>query len=267
MPLSAFSSPPADPAGRGFRVATYNIHAAAGGDGVFDLTRLTTVLRKLDADLIGLQEVDVHWGDRTGWLDLAAALGGALGMHACTGPIYSLDPPARGAPRREYGNAILSRLPFASVANHAITRLSTQTAAPVAAPAPGFPEAVVEVHGVPVHVYSTHLDFRPDPAVRRVQVAEMLAVLAGDGAAARILMGDFNAEPGAAELAPLWAVLTDAWAAAGSGAGLTYPAAEPEQRIDYITVSGAVEVRAVEVVEADASDHLPVVADLVLPRR
>ncbi|WP_246053485.1 endonuclease/exonuclease/phosphatase family protein [Actinocorallia herbida] len=274
MLLNAFSLLPtpsaaARPHGADLRVATYNIHAGAGADGVFDLPRLTASLRKLDADIIGLQEVDVHWGDRSGWLDLAGTLGAALGMRSYAGPIYSFDPPAEGAPRREYGNAILSRYPIVSGVNHTMTRLSTQTAAPVAAPGPGLPEVVVRVHGIPVHVYSTHLDFRPDPAVRRIQVAEMLEVLAGDRGlrAVRILMGDFNAAPDAPELAPLWPVLTDAWAAAGSGPGLTYPAGSPDQRIDYITVSGRVRVDSVEVMaDADASDHLPVVADLTLPR-
>ncbi|MFD2081642.1 hypothetical protein SAMN05421678_12849 [Actinopolymorpha cephalotaxi] len=47
------------------RVATYNIHAGLGQDNVFDLDRTAATIRALDADLIGLQEVDVHWGARS----------------------------------------------------------------------------------------------------------------------------------------------------------------------------------------------------------
>ncbi|MDX6739170.1 endonuclease/exonuclease/phosphatase family protein [Actinocorallia sp. A-T 12471] len=268
MLLSAFSPLPtpsaAHPRDNGLRVATYNVHAGSGSDGVFDLPRLTAALRKLDADVLGLQEVDVRWGDRSGWLDLAGELGRTLGMSVHTGPIYSLDPVTPGGPRREYGNAILSRHPVTATENHEITRLSTQTPDPSPVRAPGFPEAVIDVRGTPVHVYATHLDFRPDPAVRRAQVADMLAVLGDGGGAARVLMGDFNAEADAPELAPLWTAFTDAWTAAGTGPGATYPAADPRERIDYVTVSGRVRVASVEVVRADASDHLPVVADLVI---
>lgn len=59
----------------------------------------------------------------------------------------------------------------------------------------------------------------------------------------------------------------DAWAAApATGAGKTYPAVTPVKRIDYVTASDEVRVVATEVPETTASDHLPVVADLVVRR-
>ncbi|WP_254878654.1 endonuclease/exonuclease/phosphatase family protein [Streptomyces sp. NA04227] len=249
------------------RVATYNIHAGAGADSVFDVDRQEAALRALDADVIGLQEVDVHWGARSQWRDLATELAERLGMHVYFAPIYSFDPPSEGAPRREYGPAVLSRYRFTETVNHDITRLSTQDPNPVPAPAPGFPEVVVRVRGLPVHIYSTHLDYRPDPAVRTAQVADTRRILAEDcdrhGRCPRqILLGDFNAEPGAAELAPLWQELTDADPAAP-----TFPAAAPVKRIDYVTVGEGVRVLNSEVVNTLASDHLPIVADLRLRRK
>jgi len=50
-------------------VATYNIHAGAGEDNVFDLDRTAAALRAMRADVIGLQEVDVHWGARSDFVD------------------------------------------------------------------------------------------------------------------------------------------------------------------------------------------------------
>jgi endonuclease/exonuclease/phosphatase family metal-dependent hydrolase len=251
------------------RVATYNIHAGAGMDNVFDLDRQTAAIRAMDADVVGLEEVDVHWGDRSRWRDVATELGERLHMHVYFAPIYSLDPPAAGAPRREFGVAVLSRYRFLAAENHEITRLSTQDPHPVPAPAPGFPEVVVRAGGVPVHVYVTHLDYRPDPAVRAAQVADMDRIMAQDCDAhgrcpRQILVGDFNAEPGAPELAPLWAGLQDAGPATGQG---TYPALNPEKRIDFVTASrDGVAVRDVTVPDTLASDHRPVVADLVLRR-
>ncbi len=248
------------------RIATYNIHAGSGTDNRFDLQRQIAAIRAMDADIIGLQEVDVHWSGRSQWRDLATELAEGLGMYVFFGPIYSLDPPTAGDPRREYGMATLSRYPILEATNHEITRLSTQNPDPVPAPAPGFPEVVVNVRGALVHVYNTHLDYRGDPYVREMQVADMRRIMAADKGQ-RVLLGDFNAEAGAPELAPLWRDLTDTWQAAnGTEGGLTYPTSQPVKRIDYVTVSPQVTVRSAVVPATLASDHLPMVADLVVTR-
>jgi endonuclease/exonuclease/phosphatase family metal-dependent hydrolase len=78
------------------------------------------------------------------------------------------------------------------------------------------------------------------------------------------LVGDFNAPPNAPELAPLWTELVDSWDVAGVGDGLTFPAVDPVKRIDYVTHSPNIETRDADVVATQASDHLPVVADLVV---
>ncbi|HEX6074611.1 MAG TPA: endonuclease/exonuclease/phosphatase family protein [Micromonosporaceae bacterium] len=259
--------PPASGLPVPLRVASYNIHAGAGMDGRFDLARQVTAIQALDADVVALQEVDVFWGARSQWRDLAAELGEALDMAVFFGPIYSLDPLTAGAPRREYGLAILSRYPIVHAVNHEITRLSTQVPNPTPAPEPGFPEVVVNARGALVHVYATHLDYRADPAVRRMQVADMNRIMAAARGSQRVLLGDFNAEPTAPELAPLWEHLTDAWAAAnGPVGGRTYPAASPTKRIDYVTVSPGVRVDGCTAPATLASDHLPVVADLTVTR-
>ncbi|MFI0593253.1 endonuclease/exonuclease/phosphatase family protein [Streptomyces griseus] len=261
---SAHRSSPSGGSGAGLplRVATYNIHAGAGVDGVFDLDRQTAELRSLDADVIGLQEVDRHWGARSEWRDLAGELARRLRMHVSFAPIYSLDPAEPGAPRAEYGVAVLSRHRIVSAENHEIARLSTQDPNPVPAPAPGFGEVVVRVRGLPVHVYVTHLDYRPDPAVRVAQVADTRRIMAEDRGP-QILLGDFNAEPAAPELAPLWQELTDA----DPGAP-TFPAQDPVKRIDFVAVSkGGVGVRRAWVPESVASDHRAVVADLLVRGR
>jgi endonuclease/exonuclease/phosphatase family metal-dependent hydrolase len=266
-PAAAGSAADADRHGVHLRVATYNIHAGVGVDGSLDLARTARTLRALRADVIGLQEVDRHWSARSDWRDQARALGDALGMRVFFAPIYSLDPPAAGEPRREYGLAVLSRLPILDADNHEITRLSTQDPDPVPARAPGFPEVVVRAWGVPVHVYATHLDYRADPEIRRSQVADTLRILDTDPPGARqILVGDLNAPPEAPELAPLLGELTDMWSTLGDGPGFTFPAPAPVRRIDYVCVSSAVSPERVGVPASSASDHLPVVADLVVHR-
>ncbi|MEV0799787.1 glycoside hydrolase family 3 N-terminal domain-containing protein [Kribbella sp. NPDC050281] len=254
-----------DPRQTRLTVASYNIHAGAGEDNVFDLDRTARALKALNADVIGLQEVDVHWDARSQWRDTIAELAATLGMHAGFAPIYDLDPPTPGQPRRQYGVGVLSRFPLVRTENHPITRLSTQDPNPVPAPAPGFLEAEIDVRGRRVHVYCTHLDYRADPSVREAQVRDTMKILAGDRRKdLQILTGDFNAEATAPELAGLWTRLTDSWTAGTtSGGPNTYPAVDPVKRIDFVTVGTGLHVLRVAVPpEQAASDHRPVVADL-----
>ncbi|MFH8217792.1 endonuclease/exonuclease/phosphatase family protein [Streptomyces sp. NPDC018057] len=243
------------------RVATYNIHAGAGEDGVLDLDRTARAIGALHADVIGLQEVDVRWGERSAYTDEARELARRLRMRVFFAPIYDLPADPGHTARRRFGVAVLSRLPLVSAENHDITRLSTQTPDPVPEPAPGFAEVAVRARGVLVHVYTTHLDYRADPSVRRAQVDDTLAVLAAD-TSPKVLVGDFNAEPGAPELARLWGPLADA---APQG-GKTYPAGAPDRRIDVVAVSPEVAVAGVREAVTTASDHRPVVADLLVRR-
>lgn len=253
----AFGAAPAAAAQRpALTVAAYNIHAGAGEDGVFDLDRTAAAIRDLHADVIGLQEVDVHWDARSGYRDEATELAGAVGMHVFFAPIYDLGPPAPGAPRRQFGVAVLSRFPIVAARNLEITRLATLTPDATPAPAPGFAEVTVAAPGGPVRVYTTHLDYRADPAVRHAQVADMLAALAR-APGPEVLTGDFNAEPAAPELAPLWTELVDA--DPGSG---TNPAAEPLKRLDFVTASRQFRVRSAWTVATTAADHRPLIAEL-----
>jgi endonuclease/exonuclease/phosphatase family metal-dependent hydrolase len=249
------------------RVLSYNIHAGAGMDNVFDLDRTAAAIQATGADVIGLQEVDVHWGARSDWVDEASELASRLHMQSYFGYIYDLPPLTEGAPDRTYGLAILSRYPIVHAENHSITRLSTQVPNPTPEPAPGFPEVVVNVRGALVHVYDTHLDYRGDPSVRVMQVKDMLAIMADDEPGAQqVLVGDFNAQPQAPELAPLWQHVTDTWSVAGVGPGYSYPADQPTAKDDYVTVSQGIGVRDVSVPDTLASDHRPMLADITVTR-
>lgn len=261
-PAASAQSPRHDVA---LRVMNFNIHTGIGSDGTLDLARTAAVIRDSRADVVGLQEVDVHWDARSDFRDQARDLARLLHMRVFFAPIYDLPPLSEGAPRRQFGVAVLSRHPIVHTENHLLTRLSTQEPNPVPRPAPGFAEAVVLVRGVPVHVYATHLDYRADSAVRELQVADTLRILATDPRGARqVLLGDFNAEPAAPELAPLWTRLADVWTSAEPG--FTYPADVPVKRIDYVAVSPAVRVHGATVPATPASDHRPVVADLGVRR-
>ena len=242
------------------RVMTYNIHAGHG-----DLARTAQAIRALSPDMVALQEVDVHWAERSGFEDQAAALATALGMEARFAHIYSLPNRDNSGLPREFGVALLSRHHIVTWRNDTLTRLSTQDSNAVPAPAPGLLEAVVDVRGSRVHVFNTHLDYRADPSVRRTQGREMARAIARV-TEPLIVFGDFNATPNAPELAPLFERLRDAWSS-DSGNGYTYPADTPVKRIDYVLTSRDFTIVGARVpAVSDASDHRPVVVDLI-PRR
>lgn len=243
--------------GIALRVMTYNIRSGNG-----DITKTADAIRAESPDIVGLQEVDVHWAERSAFADQATELGAMLGMNVRFARIYDLEPIHSGEPRRQFGVALLTRFPVIEWANHEIARLSTQDPNPVPQPMPGFLEARINVRGTIVRVFNTHLDYRADPKVRGMQVRDILRYMA-DSALPTILVGDLNAGPDAAELQPLRAKLRDAWSDA-EGSGLTYPADKPEKRIDMILVSSHFRPLAAHVPGTLASDHRPVVSDLKL---
>jgi len=248
------------PASVPLRVMSYNIRSGNG-----NLEGTAAAIRASTPDVVALQEVDVHWADRSGFVDEASALGARLGMQVRFARIYQLAGATAAAPPREFGVALLSRLPITRWSNDTLTRLSTQDPNPVPTPMPGLLDATLDVRGTLVRVFNTHLDYRADPRVRRQQVSEMVARI-GAASEPTIVFGDMNAKPDAPEIQPLLRRLRDAWSVAGAGPGLTYPADAPSERIDYVLVSASFHIRAASVPATQASDHRPVVVDLILER-
>jgi endonuclease/exonuclease/phosphatase family metal-dependent hydrolase len=237
-------------------VATFNIHHGVGIDGRLDLARTAEVIAGTGAALVGLQEIDRHWSARSGWEDQPARLAERLGMHVAFAPAIDLAGPDHpDGPRRQYGNALLSAYPILSWSG---TRLpGTGEREPRS-----LLEADVDVDGERARVAVTHLQNRA-PAERLVQarwVAEALAI-----AGPVVLLGDMNAQPGSPTLEVLTSQLVDAWSVAGTGAGLTFDAATPHARIDYVLTAPELMAERARVVPGGASDHLPVAAELSGP--
>jgi len=107
------AKPPARPDGPVLRVVSWNVRHGTDAWDRLDLAAVAAVLAGCHADVIVLQEVDRHWGERSGDVDQARWLADRLDMHGLHGWTVRRQDPAGGAERR-YGNALLSRRPWSS---------------------------------------------------------------------------------------------------------------------------------------------------------
>lgn len=236
------------------------MHAGIGVDGNYNLDRIANTIRESGADIIGLREVDVNWGWRSQYENEIKILADKLNMNHFFAPIYNLDPPSETSPRRQYDVAILSDYPILNAENRKIARLSTQDSNPAPKSAPGFLEAQIHVLGEKVPFYVTHLDYRSDPAVREIQIDDMLNIMSGHNNT--ILVGDMNATPESAELDPLFQQFEDACAMTHEDSGHTFPSQSPSKRIDYVLTTLGMEVQSADVFQSMVSDHLTVTEDV-----
>jgi endonuclease/exonuclease/phosphatase family metal-dependent hydrolase len=237
---------PALPAGQpdGLRVVSYNIRHGRGEDKAVDLERIARVLRPLQPDIVGLQEVDDR-AERSGGVPQAERLGQLLGMEHAFGTFMDFQGGA-------YGMAILTHHRIAAVT-------------PVRLPDGNEPRVALTVDvrlpgGARITVVNVHFDWVRDDRFRLAQ-AQALATHLDDLKTPYILLGDFNDLPGSRTLELFRSRAVEARAPEGSH--LTFPAAAPVRQIDYIFVAppAAWRVREARVVdERVASDHRPILA-------
>jgi endonuclease/exonuclease/phosphatase family metal-dependent hydrolase len=283
--------------GRPLRVVTWNIRAAIGPGEPFPpawwrhvredrLERIAAVLRDLDPDVAGLQEVAIMTPDGR-LVDQPAELARLTGRHVRYAAVhsYALVEPETGRAigMASWGNAILSREPVSEGFALGLPRaadddvvepddaVDSLTGAPHALAGvrygdtePGHREPRCVVGGTVsgVIVAATHVTYI-GRAQRRAQVGAVAAAIgAREGPA--IVIGDFNAPVDAPELEPLDA-MTDAFTAGGTPVGDARRLTCGSQPIDHVRVRGLTVASCRVAVEAgDASDHWPVVADLEL---
>lgn len=236
----------------GTTLMSYNIHHGVGLDGKLSLERIAGVIRDSGAEIVGLQEVDRFFGIRSAFKDQAKELAGLLGYHYAYGANLDFDPAEGQTERPQYGTAIVSKHPILRSENILLSSFGKEQR--------GILHAVVNVGGIHVNVYNTHLGL--DVPSRLAQAQEIIDLVSiADGPA--LLLGDFNAEPGSGELQLLLksGLLTNSFH--GMDDAHTFPVRNPSTIIDYILTSPSLGHGNQRVVQTEASDHLPIVTDVV----
>jgi endonuclease/exonuclease/phosphatase family metal-dependent hydrolase len=229
--------------------ASYNIHKAVGLDRRRDPERIMAVLHEIDADVVALQEADRRFGRRESVL-----------------PRQMLDDLShyRAVPLNHrpdsigwHGNALLVKRGI-DVIEAGVVPLPTLEPR-------GAVRADLLIAGQRVRVVGMHLDL--SGLRRRQQVLTILTDLERCGPPCpAVLMGDFNewsVRGGALhEFHAPWRVLAP---------GRSFPSRRPVAQLDRIVISPewvptetAVHHSALA---ARASDHLPVFAHLMLPKK
>jgi endonuclease/exonuclease/phosphatase family metal-dependent hydrolase len=261
------------------RLATFNLlHGRSLHDGAVHADRVAAAVAELDADVLGLQEVD-RAQPRSGLLDLTAIAADALGagehrfvaaVVGTPGQTWAPWSPDAPADRPHYGIALVSRFP---VLRWQITRLpAAPVRSPVYVPGPGggllllrdeprvLVAAVLDTPRGPLSVGTTHLSFVPGWNVRQLRAAvRALRALP----APRVLLGDLNLPAALARAATGWRPLARQ---------ATYPSPAPRAQLDHVLADprgGELlgPVVRVQTPQVAISDHRPLVVQLEPPPR
>jgi endonuclease/exonuclease/phosphatase family metal-dependent hydrolase len=242
------------------RLVVYNIRYATGTGPAFHfplpgagylrsnrrvLTGLTEFLRKQDADIIGLIEVDIG-SVRSGMVNQAEHIAASLGHYS----IYEC----------KYGVSSL---------NHFLPIVRKQANAFLAAPRvhgerfhyfdSGIKRLIIELELEEVCVFLVHLSIKYR---HRQYQLRYLHDLVEKSTKPVIVAGDFNTFWGTHEL---HLFMRASKLRSANVRGLpTYPANAPRVELDFVLVSEQIEVHDFRILDVGLSDHRPVVCDFTV---
>jgi len=223
---------------------TWNVHSCVGADRRHDPARVAEVLAPLDADAIGLQEVDWRHPRVDGRTQLET-LEARLGMNSVAGANLRDH-------RGEFGNALLTRLEVGEVRRITLGEAGREPRGAI--------DARLRGPSGTLRVLVTHLGLRRGERLR--QAALLREAVLRDEAGATVLLGDLNEWRPRRMASAL--LVPDPFPLAALGR--TYPSRMPLFALDRILVRPAPRELAFRVHDTPgaraAADHLPLVADI-----
>jgi endonuclease/exonuclease/phosphatase family metal-dependent hydrolase len=237
------------------KVLDWNTHHGVGTDGVCNLDRFIPYIVNSGANVVSLNEVEKNVGSYCN-VDQPAKYASLL--KAATGKTWYYKFAQRDGNTNGQGNLLLTTFAIQDSDEHQLSY--SRSVAYIQ----------IIVNGLRVNLFSTHLD--ADSSSRRTTQMGQLKSWAGSFAEQRILAGDYNAWPGAGEIANMTGAYVDTWAqAVKDNTDLSYSTNlagnTRNSRIDYVWLSKSAtrtKVKASQVFDVRnskgvaPSDHRPV---------
>lgn len=231
------------------RVLHWNIHSWRDTDGEPNPEAVVNLIRENRPHAVSLVEVDESWGMPS----ILAGVAAACGYSWTFGPSFEFGTDATAG---GFGNALLTRIRLTAVQQWRLF----SPARPYDGTEPSEPRSValarLTFSGAPLWLGSTHLPAN-DPGDRRA-AALRLQELTRRLTVPWIICGDFNATPSACFADDTTFVVSP------DPVRPTYPAKHPTEPIDYFIAAPGTVLESV-VLQADGSDHLPVLTTVSAP--
>lgn len=232
---------------------SYNIQHGEGLDEVVSLSRIAKIIQQAQAGIIGIQEIDKFFDERSAFQNQPQQLADILQFNYTFGANLSYPPGEGQKEEREYGTAIFSRYQILESENIHLTSSDEEQR--------GILRAKIDVGGTHLYVYNTHLGL--DKASRIQQIKEVIELIK-ERKGPFILMGDFNVEPESEEIKFIENNLAANEVLNSIPNAFTYSSIEPTSQIDYIYTSAELKYANPQVLQVDGSDHLPILTEVTL---
>lgn len=231
----------------------YNVHHCnpPSKPGIIDIDAIAGVIKKSGAQLVALQEIDVHTG-RSGKIDQAAEIAKRAGFS------YYYFSKAIDHDGGDYGVMMLSQFPLLQTITHRLpTAESTNGELRVLS------LATVTLPGKKMIKFgSTHFDAQGKNTNRLLQAKELVQITDNENLPL-IIAGDFND----VENSEVVKIISSALTNTCQSCPPTIPEINPNRAIDFIFYKPSARFKVLKhsvIKEPYASDHLPVVAELEL---
>lgn len=210
--------------------------------------RISTFVKKLKPDLVGLVEADSGSYRQGGesQAEILAARMKAQSVFACKYDAQSIV--SRTPLLKSQGNAVVTRLPIVDVREHFLSR--------------GLKRSLLEVEFQSFTLFLAHLSL--GYRARRIQINEMTE-RCKRGKKPVIIAGDGNIYGGERELRPLFE--KGLFRSANILNTPTYPSGRPALALDFVLYSEGIEMKSFRAPRVRFSDHLPLVWDFTIADR
>lgn len=231
------------------KVLTYNIHHGnpPAKKGVIDLEAIAKVINETDADVVGIQEVDINVS-RSGLVNQAQKLAELTNMEFYFSKGINLE-------KGYYGTVILTKHKIIGKRRYDLPDPDKSEARSL---------AIVDIelpNGKSFSLANTHLDLKE---TNRIAQAEFINELGDLYTRPLILVGDLNAKPDSKAIG----ILENVFVRNTKLNGPTFPNVNPKEEIDYIMVSKNTNFKwkkySVWSTANWESDHLPLYAEIKL---